>query len=123
MPITYYINNRPFTFLVQAEAVAVSLELSTKVLTFEFSEDTNDTEMPVKKVLEVTNHGNAPARFSWENSKIYMPFPLSDIVPPGESRQVTVDFIGKRFNKSGHLNDEEVYIEKIEDRNDEDPTA
>ena len=108
MPITYYINNRPFTFLVQAEAVAVSLELSTKILTFEFSEDTNDTEMPVKKVLEVTNHGNAPARFSWENSKIYKPFPLSDIVPPGESRQVTVDFIGERFNKSGPLNNEEV---------------
>jgi len=71
--------------------------------------------MSVKKVFEVTNQGNAPARFSWENlSKIYVPFPLSDMVPPGESRKVTV-----LFNPPGPRVDEEVLIMKIEDGADE----
>jgi len=55
VPITYYINDRPFTFLVQAQADPVSLELSSKILRFAFSDDSNDTEMSVKQTLEVTN--------------------------------------------------------------------
>ena len=111
VPITYYINDRPFTFLVQAQADPVSLELSTKILRFAFTDDSNDTEMSVKQTLEVTNQGNAPAKFSWENiSKIYVPSPLSDIVPPGESRKVTVV-----FNPPGPRVDEETLTMKIED--------
>jgi len=41
-PITYYINDRPFTFLVQAQADPVSLELSKKVLKFSFPDDNID---------------------------------------------------------------------------------
>jgi len=115
VPITYYINDRPFTFLVQAQADPVSLELSSKILKFAFSDDSHDTEMSVKQTLEVTNQGNAPAKFYWENlSKIYVPSPLSDIVPPGESRRVTV-----LFNPPGPRVDEETLTLKIEDGADE----
>ena len=84
-PITYYINDRPFSFLVQAQADPVSLELSTKMMKFQFSDDNLD--MFVKQTLQVTNYGNATARFSWHHpSKIYVPSPLSDEVPAGGSK-------------------------------------
>ena len=44
-----------------------------------------------------------------------MPFPLSDIVPPGESRKVTV-----LFNPPGPRVDEETLTMKIEDGAEED---
>lgn len=82
---------------------------------FSFTDDSNDTEMSVKQTLEVTNQGNAPARYSWENtSKIYVPSPLSDVVPPGESRKVTV-----LFHPPGPRVDEETLTMKIEDGADE----
>ena len=76
---------------------------------FAFSDDNNDTEMSVKQTIEVTNQGNAPARFSWENvSKIYVPSPVSDVVPPGESRTVSV-----LFNPPGPRVEEEMLTMKI----------
>jgi hypothetical protein len=47
-------------------------------------------------------------------SKIYVPSPLSDVVPPGESRKVTV-----LFNPPGPRVDEETLTMKIEDGADE----
>jgi len=71
--------------------------------------------MSVKQTFEVMNQGNAPAKFHWENlSKIYVPSPLSDVVPPGESRRVTV-----KFTPPGARVDEETLTMKIEDGADE----
>lgn len=59
--------------------------------------------------------GNAAAKFHWENiSKIYVPSPLSDVVPPGESRKVTV-----KFTPPGSRVDEETLTMKILDGADE----
>ena len=62
-PITYYINDRPFNFLVLAQADPVVLEVATKVLRFEFSDDNMD--MSVTQQLRISNHGNASARYQW----------------------------------------------------------
>ena len=112
-PITYYINDRPFSFLVQAQADPVSLELSTKQMKFQFSDDSMD--MFVKQTLQVTNYGNAPARFTWHHpSKIYIPNPLSDEVPAGGSKEVEIV-----FNPPGPRVEEELLLMKIEDGADE----
>jgi hypothetical protein len=102
-PITYYINDRPFTFLVTAAAEPVSLELSKKVLKFNFNEESMD--MSVKQMLQVTNTGNAAARFWWEHpcSNVFIPNPLEDIVPAGGSKQIQIV-----FNPTGPKNDDEV---------------
>lgn len=63
-PITYYINDRPFNFLVTAQADPVSLELSKKKLQFSFNEDS--MEMSATQSLMLTNYGNASAKFTWQ---------------------------------------------------------
>lgn len=62
-PITYYINDRPFNFLVLAQADPVVLDVSKKVLRFEFSDENMD--MSVTEQLVISNHGNASARYRW----------------------------------------------------------
>lgn len=62
-PITYYINDRPFNFLVTAQAEPASLELSKKNMKFNFSDDSMD--MFVTQTLNLTNFGNATAKFNW----------------------------------------------------------
>ena len=62
-PITYYINDRPFNFLVQAQADPVVLDVSKKVLRFEFSDENMD--MSVTEQLVISNHGNASASYRW----------------------------------------------------------
>jgi len=72
-------------------------------------------DMFVKQTLQVTNYGNAPARFSWNfPSKIYVPSPLEDEVPAGGSREVEI-----LFNPPGPRVDEELLLMKIEDGADE----
>ena len=71
--------------------------------------------MFVKQTLQVTNYGNATARFSWHHpSKIYVPYPLSDEVPAGGSKQVEIV-----FNPPGPRIEEELLLMKIVDGADE----
>jgi hypothetical protein len=65
-PITYYINDRPFQFLVQAQVDPVELHVSKKVLRFEFSDENMD--MSVTEQLVISNHGNASAKYKWKPS-------------------------------------------------------
>lgn len=107
------INDRPFTFLVTASADPVSLSLSRKVLKFNFGDDS--MEMFVKTALVVTNEGNAPAEFNWTNtSEVFTPYPLTDIVPAGQSKKVEII-----FNPAGPRNDDETLVMQVKDGADE----
>lgn len=112
-PVTYLINDRPFTFLVTASADPVSLALSKKTLKFNFNDESMD--MSVKMALMVTNEGNAPAEFNWLYSTgVYTPSPLSDIVPAGGTKRVEIN-----FNPAGPKNDDEILIMQVKDGADE----
>ena len=63
VPITYFINDRPFNFQVLAQADAVVLDVSKKALKFEFDDD--NMNMSVTETLTISNFGNANARFQW----------------------------------------------------------
>jgi hypothetical protein len=108
-PITYYINDRPFNFLVTAQADPVSLELSKKKLQFNFNEDS--MEMSATQSLMLTNYGNAPAKFTWQHpSQTFIPKPMTDDVPAGSSLKIDVV-----FNPNGPKSDEETLFLKIQD--------
>jgi hypothetical protein len=112
-PITYFINDRPFNFLVTAQADPVSLDLNTKKLQFSFNEES--MEMSATKQLTLTNYGNAPAKFTWTHpSSTFIPRPLSDEVPAGSSLKIDVI-----FNPNGPKVDEEVLKLKIQDGEEE----
>ena len=91
-PITYYINDRPFNFLVQAQADPVVLDVSKKVLRFEFSDENMD--MSVTEQLVISNQGNAKARYKWQvpSSGAFVPEPAVDEVAAGSSKSVQVTF-------------------------------
>jgi hypothetical protein len=111
-PITYYINDRPFNFLVQAQADPVVLDVSKKVLSFQFSDDNMD--MSVTEQLRISNHGNATARYHWQvpASGAFVPEPLEDLVAAGSSRSVKVT-----FKPTGQRTEEEHLTLVIEDGN------
>jgi hypothetical protein len=112
-PVTYFINDRPFTFLVTASADPVSLELGKKVLKFSFQDESMD--MSVKQTVHVTNNGNAPARFNWVHpSSVFVPYPLTDVVPPGEFKKVDIV-----FNPAGPRTDDETLLMQVVDGQDE----
>lgn len=109
-PITYYINDRPFNFLVQAQADPVSLELNKKKLTFVFPDDS--IEMQHTEKVKLTNFGNADAKFKWTNaSHIFEPKPMEGIVKSGANIDVEVTFRPPGSTKI----DDELLILKIED--------
>jgi len=101
-PITYYINDRPFNFLVQAQADPVVLDVSKKVLRFEFSDENMD--MTVTEQLVISNHGNASASYKWQvpPGMAFVPEPLEDEVAAGSSKSVQVTFrpTGQKEGKS-----------------------
>ena len=68
------------------------LDVSKKVLRFEFSDDNMD--MSVTEQLVISNHGNAKARYRWQvpSSMAFVPEPASDEVAAGSSRNVQVTF-------------------------------
>lgn len=111
-PITYYINDRPFNFLVQAQADPVVLDVSKKVLRFEFSDENMD--MSVTEQLVISNHGNAAARYRWQvpQSMAFVPDPAIDEVAAGSSKSVQVT-----FRPTGQRSEEELLILQIEDGN------
>jgi len=102
-PITYYINDRPFSFLVQAQADPVVLDVSKKVLRFEFSDENMD--MSVTEQLVISNHGNASAKYTWHvpPSRAFIPEPGVDEVAAGSSKTVAVT-----FRPTGQKSEEEV---------------
>lgn len=108
-PITYYINDRPFNFLVQAQADPVVLEVSKKVLKFEFSDENMD--MSVTEQLVISNHGNAAARYRWQipPSMAFVPTPAVDEVAAGSHKTVQV-----KFRPTGQRSEEELLILQIE---------
>lgn len=90
----------------------MSLELSHKALKFAFSDDNKSMEM--SQAVQVTNYGNAPARFTWgHHSKVYVPSPETDIVEAGSSKTVMITFC-----PPGPRVDEEILRLQIEDGND-----
>lgn len=108
-PITYYINDRPFNFLVTAQADPVSLELSKKQLRFTFDDDS--MEMCARQTLMLTNYGNAPASFTWQvPGTQFQPSPMADVVPAGSTNKVEIT-----FNPSGPKTDEETLFLRIQD--------
>ena len=111
-PITYYINDRPFNFLVQAQADPVVLDVSKKVLKFEFSEENMD--MSVTEQLVISNHGNASASYRWQvpASMAFVPEPAVDEVAAGSSKSVQVT-----FRPTGQRSEEELLVLSIEDGN------
>lgn len=111
-PITYYINDRPFNFLVQAQADPVVLDVSKKVLRFEFSDENMD--MSVTEQLVISNHGNASARYKWSmpSSMAFVPEPAQDEVAAGSSKSVQVT-----FRPTGQRSEEELLVLQIEDGN------
>jgi hypothetical protein len=112
-PITYYINDRPFSFLVQAQADPVSLEMSKKVLKFAFNDE--ETKMYYSQPLVLTNNGNADAKFKWKDtSRIFVPEPLEGIVKKGGHLECKITFY-----PPGPKIDDETLTLKIGDGNDE----
>lgn len=111
-PITYYINDRPFSFLVQAQADPVVLDVSKKVLRFEFSDDNMD--MSVTQSLVISNFGNAGAKYRWQvpASGAFVPEPLEDEVAAGASKNVLVT-----FKSTGLRSEEEIMVLQIDDGN------
>lgn len=87
----------------------MSLQLSKKVLKFQFNDE--NTDMSVIQQITVTNYGNASAFFTWQHpSNVFIPSPLSDEVPPGKSKQVQIT-----FNPPGPKVDDEILLLKIKD--------
>ena len=111
-PITYYINDRPFTFLVQAQADPVVLDVSKKLLRFEFSDDNMD--MSVTQQLVITNYGNANAKYKWQvpSGRAFFPDPIEDEVAAGSSKNVMVT-----FKSTGQRSEEETMVLQIQDGN------
>ena len=109
-PITYYINDRPFNFLVQAQADPVVLEIQKKVLRFEFSDDT--TDMSVTETFIITNNGNANAKYKWvvPQNRAFVPEPLNDFVPAGGFKKVVVT-----FRPTGQKSEMDTLLLSIED--------
>jgi len=92
---------------VTAQADPVSLELSKKKLQFSFNEES--MEMSASQSLMLTNYGNAPAKFTWQYpSSVFVPSPISDMVPAGSSLKIDVT-----FNPNGPKADDEVMFLKI----------
>jgi hypothetical protein len=68
-------------------------------------------EMTATQTVLVTNSGNAPARFNWMNpSSVFVPNPMSDVVPPGGHVAVAV-----AFNPAGPRTDDEVLLMQVVD--------
>lgn len=109
-PITYFINDRPFNFQVLAQADPVVLEVSKKMLKFEFDDDNMD--MSVTETLTISNFGNANAFYQWAipSSGTFIPDPIRDEVAAGQHKQVKVT-----FKPSGLKGEEEILTLKIED--------
>ncbi len=108
-PITYYINDRPFNFLVTAQAEPVSLELSKKNIKFSFNDDSMD--MFVTQTLNLTNYGNAPAQFNWNvPGQLFTPKPLSGEVDAGSTQKIEIT-----FNPNGPRAEEDKLFLKITD--------
>jgi 5-deoxy-D-glucuronate isomerase len=108
-PITYYINDRPFNFLVTAQADPVSLEISKKKLLFSFNEES--TDMSVTQSIMLTNYGNATAYFNWQyQGTVFVPSPQSGEVAAGSSLKVDVT-----FTPTGPKSDDELMFLKIQD--------
>jgi hypothetical protein len=98
---------------VSASADPVTLELSKKVVKFQFNDDSMD--MSATQTVLVTNSGNAPARFNWLHpSSVFVPRPLTDVVPPGEHVKVEVV-----FNPAGPRIDDEILMMQVVDGQDE----
>jgi len=117
-PITYYINDRPFNFLVQAQADPVVLDVSQKVLRFAFSDENMD--MSVTEQLVISNHGNASASYRWQvpASRAFVPEPAEDVVAAGSSKSVQVT-----FHPTGQKSEEERLVLSIDDGNSIDVTC
>jgi hypothetical protein len=90
----------------------VVLEVSKKVLRFEFSDDNMD--MSVTEQLVISNNGNAKARYRWQipTSMAFVPQPAVDEVAAGSSKSVSVT-----FRPTGQRSEEELLVLQIEDGN------
>jgi hypothetical protein len=94
---------------VSASADPVTLELSKKVVKFQFNDDSMD--MSATQTVLVTNSGNAPARFNWLHpSSVFVPRTLTEVVPPGEHVKVEVV-----FNPAGPRIDDEILMMQVVD--------
>ena len=93
-----------------AQADPVVLDVSKKMLKFEFDDDNMD--MSVTETLTISNFGNASARYQWvvPPSMTFMPDPMRDEVAAGQHKQVKVT-----FRPSGLKGEEEMLTLKIED--------
>lgn len=109
--ITYFINDTvPFKFRVQAQAEPVSLDVSKKVLKFQFPDDCMD--MSITENIVITNTGNAVAKYKWvsSGSGIFVPSPMVDEVAPGSSKIAKIT-----FTPPGSKSEEEMITLKIDD--------
>ena len=109
--ITYFINDTvPFKFRVQAQAEPVSLDVSKKLLKFQFPDDC--TDMSITESVVITNTGNATAKYKWVTSgaNVFVPHPLQDEVAPGSSKVCKVT-----FTPPGAKSEEEMITLKIDD--------
>lgn len=111
--VTYFINDCiSFKFLVTAQAELVNLDVSKKILKFNFPDD--NTDMSIAENIVVTNNGNATAKFTWrynENGH-FIPSPVEDRVEAGSSKIVKVT-----FTPPGPKPEDEILTMKIEDGN------
>jgi hypothetical protein len=88
----------------------VVLDVSKKVLRFEFSDENMD--MSVTEQLVISNFGNASAKYRWQvpAGRAFVPEPLVDEVAAGASKTVAVT-----FRPTGQRSEEEVLVLQIED--------
>ena len=113
--ITYILNEKhKFKFMIKADVVPVKLHLSTPRAEIKFSDDNLDME--ASEIVQVTNKGNANARFTWFSPSTSFKFePSTAIVKPGTSLPVRIFFKPNGIK----LYEEEVVDLRVEDGNNE----
>ena len=115
--VTYFVNDTPFKFVVQANAEPVVLDVQKKNIKFAFTDD--NTDMSVTETITITNNGNATAKYRWNynagGTGLFVPSPLEDEVPAKSSKTGKIT-----FTPSLPKPDEEILTLKIEDGNNVD---
>lgn len=69
--------------MVQAKVEPVAVDVSKKLIKFSFNDDNPD--MFLQESINITNHGNAPAKIKWAyntNGGLFVPSPLEDVIKP-----------------------------------------
>lgn len=88
----YVINgHHSYLFTVNAAVRPINVEIVPSALEFDFPEDSTDTELT--KSVQIVNHSDAPAPYSWTTvDGSYVVNPSSGTIPPNGSVTASVTY-------------------------------